>query len=39
MMVELLNGLLAWGVSESQLHYEFFGPAQSLREIAQPAVA
>ena len=29
-------GLLAWGVRESQLHYEFFGPAQSLRQ-PQPA--
>jgi nitric oxide dioxygenase len=39
MMAGLLNGLLAWGVEESRLHYEFFGPAQSLRESAQPAVA
>lgn len=39
MMAGLLNGLLAWGVDESRLHYEFFGPAQSLRETAQPAVA
>jgi nitric oxide dioxygenase len=39
MMAGLLNGLLACGVDESRLHYEFFGPAQSLREIAQPAVA
>jgi nitric oxide dioxygenase len=39
MMAGLLNGLLAWGVEESRLHYEFFGPAQSLRETAQPAVA
>jgi nitric oxide dioxygenase len=39
MMAGLLNGLLAWGVDESRVHYEFFGPAQSLRETAQPAVA
>jgi nitric oxide dioxygenase len=39
MMAGLLNGLLAWGVAESRLHYVFFGPAQSLREIAAPAVA
>jgi nitric oxide dioxygenase len=39
MMAGLLNGLLAWGVDESRLRYEFFGPAQSLRESVQPAVA
>jgi nitric oxide dioxygenase len=32
MMAGLLQGLLAWGVGEGQLHYEFFGPAQSLRQ-------
>jgi nitric oxide dioxygenase len=39
MMAGLLNGLLAWGVDESRLRFEFFGPAQSLRQNVQPAVA
>ena len=28
----LFNGLLAWGVPESRIQYEFFGPATVLRE-------
>ena len=35
----LFNGLLAWGVSESRIHYEFFGPASALQERAKVATA
>jgi nitric oxide dioxygenase len=28
----MFNGLLKWGVPESQLHFEFFGPSAALRE-------
>ena len=36
-MKALFNGLLAWGVSESRIHYEFFGPASALTERAKIA--
>ena len=36
-MKSLFTGLLAWGVSESRLHYEFFGPASALDERAKIA--
>ena len=29
-MKSLYNGLLTWGVAESHIHYEFFGPASRL---------
>lgn len=35
----LFSGLLAWGVSESRIHYEFFGPASALKERAKVATA
>ena len=35
-MKSLYNGLLAWGVAESRIHYEFFGPASVLKEGAEP---
>ncbi len=38
-MKSLFNGLLEWGVSESRIHYEFFGPASALTErtkVAKP---
>ena len=31
-MKSLFNELLAWGVPEGRLHYEFFGPASALKE-------
>lgn len=31
-MQSLYNGLLAWGVTEARIHYEFFGPAEALKE-------
>jgi len=30
-MKSLFNGLLAWGVPESRIRYEFFGPATALK--------
>ena len=36
-MKSLFEGLLAWGVSESRIHYEFFGPASALKERAKLA--
>ncbi|MEE8252166.1 MAG: 2Fe-2S iron-sulfur cluster-binding protein, partial [Gemmatimonadales bacterium] len=36
-MRSLLNGLLAWGVAEVRIHYEFFGPASALKERAKIA--
>ena len=36
-MKSLFEGLLAWGVSESRIHYEFFGPASALKERAKVA--
>ncbi|MFQ5930262.1 MAG: MOSC domain-containing protein [Acidobacteriota bacterium] len=38
-MKSLFNGVLAWGVSESRIHYEFFGPASALQERAKVAPA
>ncbi len=38
-MKSLFNGLLAWGVLESRIHYEFFGPASALTERAKVATA
>ncbi len=38
-MKSLFNGLLEWGVSESHIHYEFFGPASALEERAKVASA
>ena len=38
-MKSLFDGLLAWGVPEARIHYEFFGPASVLKErvkIATP---
>lgn len=35
-MKSLYNGLLAWGVAENRIHYEFFGPASMLKEGAEP---
>ena len=31
----LFHGLLAWGVPEHRIHYEFFGPASALKERAR----
>ena len=36
-MKSLFEGLLAWGVSELRIHYEFFGPASALKERAKVA--
>ena len=36
-MKSLFNGLLAWGIPESRIHYEFFGPASALAERAKVA--
>ena len=36
-MRSLLNGLLAWGVPEPRIRYEFFGPASALNERAKVA--
>lgn len=38
-MKSLFTGLLDWGVSESRIHYEFFGPASALKERAKVAPA
>ncbi len=38
-MKSLFEGLLAWGVSEPRIHYEFFGPASALKERAKVAPA
>jgi len=38
-MKSLFTGLLEWGVSESHIHYEFFGPASALQERAKVAPA
>jgi len=32
-MKDLYDGLRSWGVAASDIHYEFFGPAQSLAEM------
>ena len=34
-MKVLFNGLLDWGVAESRIYYEFFGPATVLKEGAE----
>jgi len=36
-MRSIFNGLLDWGVSEFQIHYEFFGPASTLSERTKVA--
>ncbi len=36
-MRSLVDGLLAWGVPEPQIHYEFFGPASALKDRAKVA--
>ena len=33
----LFTGLLAWGIAEHRIHYEFFGPASALKERARVA--
>jgi len=33
-MKSLYNGLLAWGIPETRVYYEFFGPASALKEGA-----
>ncbi len=38
-MKSLFNGLLAWGVPEDRIHYEFFGPASALKEGDEPKEA
>ena len=38
-MKSLFNGLLDWGVSESRIHYEFFGPASAFKERTKVATA
>lgn len=35
-MRSLYNGLLAWGVNQARIHYEFFGPAAALQEGDKP---
>lgn len=34
-MAHLFAGLTSWGVAESRLHFEFFGPAEALRPKPQ----
>ena len=34
-MKSLFQGLLDWGVPESRIHYEFFGPATVLKETTE----
>ena len=36
-MKSLYKGLQAWGVAESRINYEFFGPASALKEGAETA--
>jgi ferredoxin-NADP reductase/MOSC domain-containing protein YiiM len=36
-MKSLFRGLLDWGVPETRIHYEFFGPATALTETTKPA--
>jgi len=36
-MKSLYRGLLDWGVPETRIHYEFFGPATVLKETVAPA--
>lgn len=35
-MRSLYNGLLQWGVAETRINFEFFGPASVLKEDAEP---
>ena len=39
MMIKLYQGMKSWGVPDSQVHYEFFGPAGDLEEAAVSTVA
>ncbi len=36
-MKSLYNGLLKWGVAETRIYYEFFGPVSALKEGAEAA--
>ena len=36
-MKSLYNGLLKWGVAETRIHHEFFGPVSALKEGTEPA--
>jgi len=36
-MKSLYDGLLKWGVAETRIHYEFFGPASELRKGGEAA--
>ena len=36
-MKSLYNGLLKWGVAETRINYEFFGPVSKLKEGAETA--
>ena len=36
-MESLYNGLLKWGVAETRIHYEFFGPVSELKEGTEAA--
>ncbi len=36
-MKSLYNDLLKWGVAETRIHYEFFGPVSALKEGAEAA--
>ena len=38
-MKSLFNGLIAWGLPEERIHYEFFGPATSLKDSGEPKAA
>ena len=38
-MKSLYDGLLDWGVAESRIHYEFFGPQRALKEGVEAAKA
>ena len=38
-MKSLYNGLLKWGVAETRINYEFFGPASALEERAGQVAA
>ena len=38
-MKSLFDGLLDWGVDETRIHYEFFGPASVLKDRAKVSTA
>ena len=38
-MKSLFKDLLAWGIPEDRIHYEFFGPASALKEGDGPEAA